>query len=161
MSQRSMKWVFFLETAFTYNIRSHLPEDFPTGYVFFDKSGERRLEIRPNGDITILPVYAWDGCTPKFCLWDIVFGIPDGIPNQDTRRPKAYYASLVHDVLYQFLDDGLPLSRAAADRILLELLTRDCFAPKYVYYFAVRLFGWIFRPLTKWKRSYRGRREIL
>ena len=160
MSQFAVKWIFELHEDFTINVKSHfragLPANFP-GCAFEDGRGKRRLEIHPDGTLRVLASYAWDGCTPKFALWDIVLGIPDGVPNQRTRQPKAYYASLVHDVLYQFLPNQLPVNRAAADAIFLELLTRDGFGPRWVYYAAVRVFGGMFRPMTHWKRSYDGR----
>jgi hypothetical protein len=161
MSQLSVKWIFVLNQDFVFNVRSHLPKDFSRGCAFVDRSGKRRLELHPNGDAKVLANYAWDGCTPKFAIWDIVFGTPDGIPNNKTTKPKTYYASLLHDVLYQFLDVDLPMSRANADRIFLELLTRDGFGPKWVYYAAVRILGGGFRFFTRWKRSYAGKRVPL
>lgn len=157
MSQFAVKWVYLLAEDYPYNVRPHLPNEFPTGCAFEDKDGQRRLEIHPDGTLKVLAEYAWDGCTPKFALWDILFGIPDGVTHAATTKPKTYYASLVHDVLYQFLDLGLPISRRAADRIFLELLTRDHFGPRWIYFAAVRVFGGIFHLFTRWKRSYRGK----
>jgi hypothetical protein len=158
MSALAVRWVFLLDADYVYNIRHHLPSNWSEGCAFIDRHGHRRLEIHPNGDARVLANYAWDGCTPKFSLFDIVFGTPDGIPNQVTKRPKAYYASLLHDVLYQFLDVNLPMSRAHADRVFLELLTRDRFAPRPIYYAAVRAFGGAAHLFTRWKRSYAGKR---
>ena len=161
MVQLWVKWMFVLDQDFVFNVRSHLPKDFSQGCTFVDRSGRRRLELHPNGDAKVLAHYSWDGCTPKFSIWDIVFGTPDGIPNRNTTKPKTYYASLLHDALYQFLDVDLPMSRASADRVFLELLTRDGFGPKWVYYAAVRIFGGSFRFFTRWKRSYAGKRVPL
>jgi hypothetical protein len=159
MSEFAVRWVFVLETDYVYSLGRHLPSDWNKAVAFLDKKGKTRFEILANGDGKVIGGYAWDGCTPKFCVWDIVFGTPDGIPNEHTKKPKAYYASLLHDVLYQFLDADLPLSRAQADRVFLEILTRDQFAPRRVYYSAVRLFGGLFRRLTRWKgRRARGAR---
>ncbi len=69
--------------------------------------------------------YAWDVCTPKFALFDIVLGTPDGVPNERTRRPKTYYTSLVHDVQYQFMDVHLPITRRYADEAFFDLLVRE------------------------------------
>ena len=157
MSLFTLKWVFVLDADYSINAKAHLPSTFTTGVGFADQGGRRRLEVRPDGTITVFAPYAWDGCTPKFAVWDIAFGIPDGVPNHGTKKPKAYYASLVHDALYQFLDTGLPFDRAGADRIFLEMLTRDRFAPRGVYYAAVRVFGGMSRRFMRWKRSYRGR----
>jgi hypothetical protein len=158
MSELAVRWIFELDADYVYDLRRHLPPDWSEGCAFVDRDGQRRLEIHPNGDARVLANYAWDGCTPKFSLFDIVLGVPDGIPNEVTRKPKAYYASLMHDVLYQFLDANLPLSRAQADRVFLEILARDRFAPRLVYYAAVRILGGVARRFTRWKRSYAGTR---
>jgi len=157
MSELAVRWVFALDADYVYNLRRHLPRDWNEGRAFVDRKGHRRLEIHPNGDARVLARYSWDGCTPKFTLFDIVFGVPDGIPNEVTMKPKAYYASLLHDVLYQFLDADLPLSRKQADQVFLEILTRDRFAPRPLYYAAVRLLGGVTRLFTRWKRSYAGK----
>jgi hypothetical protein len=158
MSELAVRWVFALDADYVYNVRHHLPSGWNEGCAFVDRKGRRRLELLPNGDARILAGYAWDGCTPKFAVFDIVLGTPDGIANQTTLKPKAYYASLLHDVFYQFLDSGLPLSRAQADRVFLEILTRDRFAPRQIYYLAVRGLGGVFRLFTRWKRGYAGKR---
>lgn len=156
MPRSANAWIFELEADYTYNIRAHLPAGWNTGCAFMEKGGRRLLEIQPNGDACVPAGYGWDGCTPKFVIWDIVCGAPDGIPNPQTRKPKAYYASLLHDVLYQFLDCGLPLTRAQVDRIFLELLARDGFAPRWLYYALVRIFGGAFRLFTRWRRGLNG-----
>ena len=158
MSQFAVKWIFELDEDYSINVKPHLPPEFTEGCAFEDRSGKRRLELHADGKLVVLAAYAWDGCTPKFSIWDIVFGTPDGVPNTQTRKPKAYYASLVHDVLYQFLPVQLPISRADADKIFLELLTRDGFGPRWIYYAAVRIFGGGFRHFTRWKRNYAGRK---
>jgi hypothetical protein len=158
MSQLSLKWIFVLDENYTWNVSSHLSEILPEGCAFVDRRGNRWLEIHPNGDAKVLAQYAWDGCTPKFVVWDLVFGTPDGMPNAKTKKPKAYYASLLHDVLYQFLDAKLPMSRREADRVFLELLTRDGFGPRWIYYFAVRMFGGVSRLFARWSAAIRGAR---
>ena len=156
MPRSAAAWIFELEADYTYNIRAHLPAGWHTGCAFLEKGGRRLLELQPNGDARVPAGYCWDGCTPKFVIFDIVCGVPDGIPNRLTRKPKAYYASLLHDALYQFLDCGLPLTRAQVDRIFLELLARDDFAPRWLYYAMVRIFGGAFRIFTRWKRAHTG-----
>lgn len=153
MSESSAGWIFEIDEDVVINIRHHLPPGWSGGYAF-GRNGRRRLELHPNGDLRVLAGYAWDGCTPKLMVLDLSLGVPDGLPNIDTRKPKAYYASLVHDALYQFLDDGLPISRKAADKIFLELLSRDRFLWRRLYYLAVRLFGYAFHLFTRWKRDY-------
>ena len=120
MSELAVNWIFVLDEEYVYNISRYLPVGWDKGCAFVDHDGCRRLEIHPNGDARILANYAWDGCTPKFSVFDVVIGVPDGVPNQVTKRPKAYYASLLHDALYQFLDADLPLSRGQADGVFLE-----------------------------------------
>jgi len=161
MSALAVRWIFILDGDYVCSIRDYLPSDWNEGCAFIDAKGRRRLEILPDGDARVLTGYAWDGCTPKFSFFDIVIGTPDGVPNQVTKKPKAYYASLLHDALYQFLDAELPLSRAQADRLFLEILTRDRFAPRRIYYVAVRVFGGLSRLFTRWKRSYAGKRVPL
>jgi hypothetical protein len=161
MSQFAVKWIFILDKDFVFNVRQHLTWSFSEGCAFVDSQGNRWLEIHPNGDAKVLAGYSWDGCTPKFTIWDIVLGIPDGIPNSKTTKPKAYYASLLHDALYQFLDADLPITREGADRVFLQLLSRDGFGPRGVYYAAVRGFGGVFRLFTRWKRTYDGKRVPL
>jgi len=148
----SVKWIYVLEEDYSWDSRRSFGED----CAFVDSKNVRRLEIRKNGEIRVLKGYAWDGCTPKFSLWDIVLGTPDGVPNKRTKRPKTYYASLLHDALYQFLGRGVPLSRPQMDSVFLELMTRDRFRPRYIYYAAVRMFGWFSIRITRWKRTYNG-----
>ena len=95
MSQFAVKWTYVLDEDCSFNVKSHLPNDFTTGCAFEDQSGKRRLEIHSDGTAKVLAEYAWDGCTPKYALWDIVLGTPDGVPNDKTKKPKAYYASLI------------------------------------------------------------------
>lgn len=59
------------------------------------------------------------------------------------------------------MDAGIPLSRYEVDRIFLELLEREEFAPRTVYYFGVRIFGGLFGRFTRWKRHCRGRKVPL
>lgn len=154
-------WVYVLNEDVVYNIRPHLPADWNEGHAFLDRNGHRRLELHPNGDLRIPAGYAWDGCTPKYALFDILLGTPDGAPNHRTQQPKTYYASLVHDVLYQFMEINPVVPKRVADRIFLELLTRDEFASRRLYYWAVVLFGGASHRFTRWKRSYAGSRVRL
>ncbi len=152
----ALDWVYVLDEDVVYNIRHHLPPGWNEGHAFLDRQGHCRLELHPNGDLRIPAGYAWDGCTPKYALFDILLGTPDGAPSHCTKKPKTYYASLVHDVLYQFLEINLAVPRRVADRIFLELMTRDGFAPRRLYHAAVVLFGGLSHRFTRWKRSYHG-----
>ncbi len=55
-------------------------------------------------------------------------------------KPKTYYASLVHDALYQYLDT-IPIPRKEIDRVFLEMLKETAFPLAFLYYIAVRIFG--------------------
>jgi len=85
--------------------------------------------------------YAWDGCTPKGAFLDQVWGIPDGVIDPATEKPKTYYASLFHDVLYQFGKEA-GVRRKEADDLFLEIMTESHFLWRYVYYGVVRLVSW-------------------
>ena len=86
------------------------------------------IELTPDGTLTILSGYAWDG--------------PSG-PTFDTRNFMR--GSLVHDALYQLIGDGLlPLSdRAAADLELRRICLEDGMSAIRAWwvYRAVRIFG--------------------
>ena len=137
----TVKWLYELQEGFTWNSGKTIPED----REFQDDQGRTWLMLKTNGDITVPKRYAWDGCTPKFCVLDVLLGVPDGAVHAGTGKPKAYYASLVHDALYQFLDRELPYTRKDADDFFLRLMTETRFLPRHLYYWAVRLFGGFFR----------------
>lgn len=151
----TVRWLYRLDDHFTW--RSPFPVD--RDWAFQDADGHTRLLIAADGTITVLKGYAWDGCTPKICILDILVGTPDGAVYSTTGRPKTYYASLVHDALYQFLPDGLPLTRAQCDVCFLRLMERDNFTLRHVYYGAVRIFGGLARRITRQvRRTYGGQR---
>lgn len=106
------------------------------------------LQIEPNGNITVLcshkcTGYAWDGCSPKVNWLDITWGTPDGKLDSTTEKPKTYYASLVHDVLYQYKHlHGL--SRYQCDVLFYHQMQQAQFKPAKFYYLAVRLLGGVF-----------------
>lgn len=88
--------------------------------------------------------YAWDGCSPKWKIKDIYLGIPEAVLNFDTGQSKTYYASLIHDVFYQFSKDvRASVRRKQVDREFYALLKRDRFRFASLYYFFVRFLGWI------------------
>ena len=49
--------------------------------------------------------------------------------------------SLVHDALYQFLADGLPLTRRQADLVFLQLMRESGFRLAPIYWLFVRALG--------------------
>jgi len=88
--------------------------------------------------------YAWDGCSPKFKIKDWYFGTWEAVLNFDTGQSKTYYASLIHDVFYQFSKNIRSfVKRKEVDREFLSILKRDGMRFAEVYYVFVRLFGWI------------------
>lgn len=94
--------------------------------------------------------YAWDGCSPKMLkIKDMYFGTPEGVLNYDTGQSKTYYASMVHDVFYQFNKDVRSLvTRKEVDREFYNILKRDGFRFARAYYYGVRTLGciwWYFR----------------
>jgi len=152
LCRNGVRWVFRLERSYSWESHHAVPEDM----LFFDRAGKLRLIVERTGRITVTRGYAWNGCSPKFCILDIVFGTPDGVVHARTGKPKAYYASLVHDALYQFLPHGAPLERHVADSIFLRLLAESDFRPRYVYWAAVWLLGGLVRRAKAWKRQTRG-----
>jgi hypothetical protein len=153
----SAEWVYKLEECFGWCSGHALPHD----YVFFDSTGKAWLFIDKHGTITVLRGYAWNGCTPKLCFLDLLVGTPDGAVYEGTGRRKTYYASLVHDALYQFLREASPLTRADADRFFLRLMQESDFALARVYWLVVRALGWAFWHGTNRTREWDGRRERL
>ena len=102
-----------------------------------------------DGEIRIEKGYAWDGCTPAYPiikgdsfptgLW---VGIWDGPLGIDC-KPAAWMASLCHDVLCQFREDLLDVSKERSVAIFRELLVLNN-APNWMvkaYPWAVDRFG--------------------
>ena len=89
--------------------------------------------------------YAWDGCSPKIKFKDICLGTPDAVLNWETKKPKSYYASMIHDVFYQFSKDVKSfVKREEVDLLFYDILKENNFRLAKVYYRAVRLLGWMF-----------------
>lgn len=109
------------------------------------------LEIDEKGTITVKKNYAWDGCSIKKSIFDLfIVGTPEGIIDYNTGKPKTYYASLVHDALYQF-HSYHTIERKEIDLIFLEMLKNCKFRLAYLYYFVVRKLGGAF---VKEKKDY-------
>lgn len=88
--------------------------------------------------------YAWDGCSPKLKLNDVYVGTGEAVLNFQTGQSKTYYASLIHDVFYQFAKEVRAcVARKEVDREFYRILKRDRFKPARLYYLFVRLFGWL------------------
>jgi hypothetical protein len=159
MASHRVRWIYILDVDRVYNIRSYLPKDWNQGYAFYDKNGILRMEISADGTVKVLAGYAWDGCTPKWSFFDLVVGVPDGAPNHETTRPKAYFASMFHDALCQFLGVLPELKRSQVDHIFFDILTRDDFRPRYFYLGALLTFGRFSGSLKRWLRKYGGSRR--
>jgi hypothetical protein len=106
------------------------------------------LKLSKDGQIVVKGThykgYSWDGCSPKFKIKDWYFGTWEGVLNFDTGQSKTYYASLVHDVFYQFAKDVRAfIRREEVDKEFLNILKRDGMRAAWLYYLGVRLFGWI------------------
>jgi len=84
------------------------------------------------------------GALPSFSS-GIYVGTPDGIVDLFSAKPKTYYASLIHDALYQFRHEYKEqVSRKTTDLIFLDELQLNKFALSLLYYRIVRWFGWIY-----------------
>lgn len=150
--EHSVEWVYRLERNFSWESGLDITRD----YAFKDRAGKVRLILERGGRITVTRGYAWNGCSPKFCVFHILIGTPDGVVDSRTGRPKTYYASLVHDAMYQFVPDGLPVSRFEADRCFLRLMEETGFRPRLIYFWAVWLFGGLVWRATRYVRNTKG-----
>ena len=102
--------------------------------------------------------YAWDGCTPKrLFYWFALIGTPDWWNKEHTITrltqdgkitqktvfwQLAQHASLIHDALYQYLDN-IPIDKTEVDELFRQMLV-DTGLPVYlarIYWFAVTKFG--------------------
>ena len=83
-----------------------------------------------------------------------IIGIPDGWVRADTLLPATYDASMVHDILYQFMDKH-PLSRREVDWTFYYLMKKSSFLPAPLYLFAVRLLGRV--ALNLFKKTKQGK----
>ncbi|MEN7549125.1 hypothetical protein AAG747_14475 [Rapidithrix thailandica] len=107
------------------------------------------LLIRPDGYIKVKGShgqgYAWDGCSPKYYCWDILLGTPDGVVDCETGKPVTYYASLVHDALYQFREGYKDkITQKKVDELFFTELNKANFKLGLLYYLMARLFGGLY-----------------
>ena len=133
-----------IQRSGNYPYKFKITEDYhcESGWILSEPFDAQWLSISTSGTITVKANdsgYAWDGCTPKWSLLNLwVIGTPDGHINHRTMKPYTYYASLIHDALYQYLDT-VPVSKQAIDQLFLTML--GDFKPRQLYYLAVRLLG--------------------
>ncbi len=154
MCRNSVKWLYRADDNFRWDSGLEIDEDM----VFRDERGAIRLILERGGRITVTRGYAWNGCSPKFCFLDLLIGTSDGVVHARTGRPKTYFASMVHDALYQFLQADSPVNRRQADACFLRLMAESEFALRYLYWAAVRLFGWLVYGAKKTRRGWQGSR---
>lgn len=107
------------------------------------------IKLEKDGTVTVKGLnkegYAWDGCSHKFKIRDIYFGTPEAVLNFDTGKSKTYYASMIHDIFYQYSKDMKSfITRKEVDKEFYNILSEHNFALAKVYYGAVRLLGWLF-----------------
>lgn len=150
--KHGVKWLYRLDTNFSWQSKLNIKQD----YAFKDKDGTVRLILEQGGKITVTGNYAWNGCSPKFCFCDILIGTPEGVVDARTEKPKTYYASLIHDAMYQFITDGLPFTRRDADKCFLLLMQETDFRPRLIYYLVVRLLGGIVWRIERSARKTKG-----
>jgi hypothetical protein len=149
MLNNVLKQAFFLFKA----TRSHTIKTSVLGHLYSNDY----IEVLKDGTVTVkasnrYPVYT-DGCSPKFLvlgLW--VVGTPDGPINCDTGYPQTFWASAIHDILYQAL--GLhTLSRKECDQIFKDALSEVGFAWPNTYYYGLRLVGGLYHRFVVEKQT--------
>lgn len=111
------------------------------------------LRIDPDGRITVKGNskngYAWDGCSPKCHFLHFVWGTPDGKLDYRTEKAITYYASMIHDAIYQFKKE-VDISRKEADMLFKCILIESGFMWRRAYVIGVRIGG---RFFGKWKKE--------
>ena len=134
----SKKWRYKLEEAFV--VKSvHLE-----GISFHNEW----IEIQ-DGVMIIHSQYAWDGCTPAYCIYEggkysdgIWIGVWDGPVGKDGKR-VTWQATVVHDALCQFREEIRGLTKDKTVKIFQNLLRSNgspcCIAT--IYPFMVSQFG--------------------
>lgn len=153
---KTEKWLYKLKEDYVWK-STHTQEK---NWGFVDQKGVLQMKLMSDGHIVVMKGYCWDGCTPKFCLLDVLLGTPEGAVHYQSGHPKTWDASLVHDALCQFINTDLPLNQRQVDSIMLELLQEREFALSRFYWVGVRLFGWITKPTTNKIRGNKNGKRI-
>lgn len=140
IANKVYKYVHDTDVSIETNLK---PEEFENDF----------LRIKSDGTITVKGSvkdgYAWDGCSPKKEILDLLWGTPDGKLDYRTEKPMTYYASMIHDAVYQFKGE-VDISRREADRIFLLILKESKFFWARLYGFGVRVGG---RFYGKWRKK--------
>lgn len=127
----------------------HLPEYNGEPRRIARRSDHKLLaEITSNGVLHIYKGYSWDGCSPKYKVFDrFVIGVWDGVRNDVTGEQKLKYPSLVHDVLCQMFhgikEDIKFYTRKHIDVIFCNEMKMwgVSFIQRKVYYYFVRMYA--------------------
>ena len=128
----TIPYKFKIKQDFTYQTQWALDEPYIAEWLEISVDGLVTVKANQTG-------FAWDGCTPKWSFFHLfIIGTPDGHIDIRTMKPFTYFASMVHDVLYQYLDT-IPIRKADVDLLFLEML--GDFKPRRLYYFAVKYGG--------------------
>jgi len=123
---------FKLYEEYSYETTWSLDEQFDSKWLKITKEGLLTIKVEESA-------YCWDGCTPKWSFLNLVIiGTPDGHIDHRTMKPFTYHASLVHDVLYQYLD-SVPVSKENIDLLFLKML--GDFKLRKIYYLMVKYLG--------------------
>lgn len=134
-------WKFVHQEDFDH--KSNLLEGRSCNFNWLSISEDGTIQVKGSRDNG----YAWDGCTPKFNFLQITWGICDGGITKFGKgdyKPYTYYASMIHDVLYQYKRCA-PVTRKEADKIFYKMLKKSGFKLAPIYYLFVRSFGWWFK----------------
>lgn len=149
---KSKVWRFVHQSDFSYK----------TNILVGRRFNHDWLSIKTDGTITVKGSYddgyAWDGCTPKKDFMQITWGNFDGMTRKFSKgdyKPYTYYASMIHDILYQHKRCA-PITRKEADLIFLELLNNAGFIWAKPYFVGVRALGWLY---SGWK--YKNKKDLL
>lgn len=135
-------WIFKVTEHITIQTNI-LGATFENEWAYLDLMGRLTIKATPDH------AFAWDGATPKYSILDVVVGTPDGVMSTDTGKPKTYFGTLAHDVLYQFAPRNI-ITRTQADGVMLHQMKITKFKLRYVYYFFIRALGWIW-----WRKNRR------
>ncbi|MBI5584548.1 MAG: hypothetical protein HY892_12070 [Deltaproteobacteria bacterium] len=152
MCRNTVRWLYRIDRSYSWESGLEVSQDL----VFRDAEGKVRLVVEVGGRLTVMAGYAWNGCSPKVCVLDILVGTPDGAVHERTGKPKTYFASMVHDALYQFLDAESPITRVQADGCFFRLMAESDFVLRHLYWLAVRAFGRLVWQGKKTVRKWRG-----
>ena len=141
-------WKFVHQKNFKYKTDVLKGREFDSEWLSISQKGKITVKGK-NGD-----GYAWDGCTPKVNKFDITWGNFDGKLIRFKPRdykPMTYYASMIHDVLYQYKSEA-PVTRKEADIIFKDMLEEVKFKWRRLFYLGVRWFGGS-RKFGEWKHK--------